>query len=371
MSRPPTETAAPAARALTAVLFCIVLLAAGSHVAAIGASAASPSRPPGADAGIETTQPAGNAPADILDPELFVGPPVPPWLFGPPAPGIEALAEGGLYVATGYGGNVVARVTPEGVLVAGELTSAADTIAAWVESVTDRPVRYVLRTHRHGNDPATLPSPWRNATLVAPEQPEIVAPEQPARSPAGADAQAPPESPDLAFTQGLSLFLGEAEVRLHYFAPAHTGNDAVVLFPDLGVLFAGDLVVRGLPFIDYAAGGSSRGWVETLDGILALDFDTVVPGAGPMLTKRDVQVFRDRLVTLRMRAMQLLYRDVPREEALLFLTTTDLDWPLAPNGPFAAQSFASLYDELAIEREEARYSAAAEADEAPEETERP
>ena len=90
-----------------------------------------------------------------------------------------------------------------------------------------------------------------------------------------------------------------------------------------------------------------------------------------MLTKRDVQVFRDRFVTLRMRAMQLLYRDVPREEALLFLTTTDLDWPLAPTGPFAAQSFASLYDELAIEREEARASAAAESDEAPEETERP
>ena len=395
MSRPPTETAAPAGRP-TATVLCIVLLAAGSHVAAIGTSTASPLRPPaaavhpvegqtaatvpagqtapsppaGADARPETTQPAGNAPADILDPALFVGPPVPPWLFGPPAPGIEALAEG-LYVATGYGGNVVARVTPEGVLIAGELTSAADTIAAWVESVTDRPVRYVLRTHRHGNDPATLPLPWRNATLVAPEQPEIVAPEQPARSPAGADAQAPPESPDLAFTQGLSLFLGEAEVRLHYFAPAHTGNDAVVLFPDLGVLFAGDLVVRGLPFIDYAAGGSSRGWVETLDGILALDFDTVVPGAGPMLTKRDVQVFRDRFVTLRMRAMQLLYRDVPREEALLFLTTTDLDWPLAPTGPFAAQSFASLYDELAIEREEARASAAAESDEAPEETERP
>ena len=113
------------------------------------------------------------------------------------------------------------------------------------------------------------------------------------------------------------------------------------------MLYAGDLVVEGMPFIDYAAGGSSRGWVESLDGILALDFEALIPGTGPILTRRDVQVFRDRFATLRMRVMQLLYRDVPRAEALSLLQTTDLGWPLAPGGPFATGSFAALYDELA------------------------
>ena len=325
-------------------MLCILLLAAGTQVAA------TQDRP---------TPPAA-LPASAADPALFVGPPELPWLVGPPAPGIEELAEG-LYVVTGYGGNVVARVTPEGVVVAGKLTPSAEMIARWVANVTDQPVRYVLRTHRHGDESADLPAPWRNARLVAPEQPATSAP--------GTGDPTPPERPDLSFTRGLSLFLGEAEVRLHHFAPAHTGNDAAVLFPDLGVLYAGDLVVRGLPFIDYATGGSSRGWVETLDGILALEFDTVVPGAGPALTKRDVQVFRDRFVTLRMRAMQLLYRNVAQAEALPLLQTADLDWPLAPGGPFAARSFAALYDELAIERVEARE--AAEADAVPAETERP
>ena len=198
-----------------------------------------------------------------------------------------------------------------------------------------------------------------------------MAPERPATGVAGPGASTPPVRPDLSFTRGLSLFLGEAEVRLHHFAPAHTGNDAAVLFPDLGVLYAGELVIRGMPFIDYAAGGSSRGWVETLNGILALEFDTVVPGAGPALTKRDVQIFRDRFVTLRMRTMQLLYRDVAREDALPLLQTTDLDWPRAAGGPFAARSFAALYDELAREREEARAAAAIEPEEVSEETARP
>ena len=318
------------------------------------------------------------------EPPWLVGPPEPPWLVGPPEPGIAALAEG-LYVATGFGGNVVARVTPEGVVVAGELTANSGAIAAWIASVTDQPIRYVLRTQRHGRESADLPAAWRNATLVAPERraesdpPAGSGTAQPTAAPIapGPGRPPPPGSrnpsapPDLAFTRGLSLFLGEAEVRIHHFAPAHTGHDAVVLFPDLGVLYAGDLVVRGMPFIDYAAGGSSRGWVDALDGILALDFETVVPGAGPVLTKREAQAFRDRFVTFRMRVMQLLYRDVAPENALPLLQTTDLDWPLPPGGPFAAQSFARLYAELALERVEARKAAAAESDAADEDTERP
>lgn len=347
----------------------IASLVAGAAVAS--AAARRPQQPlpeppvaapaPGAqsDTGAQT---GATGTADAPGPELFVGPPEPPWLYGPPAPGIEELAEN-LYVVTGYGGNVVARVTADGVVVAGEPSAAAETIAARVASVTDEPVRYLVRTHRRNDEPPALPSPWENARLVAPERP--------ATGVAGAGARTPPVRPDLSFTRGLSLFVGEAEIRLHHFAPAHTGSDAVVLFPDLGVLYAGELVVRGMPFIDYAAGGSSRGWVETLNGILALEFDTVVPGAGPPLSKRDVQIFRDRFVTLRMRTMQLLYRGVARNDALPLLQTADLDWPRATGGPFDARSFAALYDELAVEREEARAAAALESEADSEGAERP
>lgn len=353
--RPAGRFRTPAANRLAHAV-CIALLAAGMDIplraqppaTTAGAQAPSPRPTDGVDAPDGAAQPAGVDAVGAVPSAPFVGPPEPPWLFGPPAPGIEALAED-LYVVTGYGGNVVARVTPEGVVVAGELTAAADTIAATIAGVTDQPVRYLLRTHRHDGEPAALPAPWRDARRVAPEQPE--------RLPHGAGARSPQEATDLTFTRGLSLFLGGAEVRLHHFAPAHTGSDTAVLFPDPGVLYAGDLVVRGMPFIDYAAGGSSRGWVETLDGILALEFETAVPGTGPALTKRDVQVFRDRFVTLRMRMLQLLYRGVAREDALPLLETSDLDWPLVAGRPFAERSLAALYDELVVEREEARAAA--------------
>ena len=361
MSRPRSEhrtRSAGGLRARAARGVCIALLAAGADVSlgaqppATTAGAQPPATRPadGVAAPDAAAQPAGvdtaaAVDAAAVDAAPFVGPPEPPWLYGPPAPGIEELADG-LYVVTGYGGNVVARVTPEGVVVAGELTAAADTIAATIAGITDQPVRYVLRTHAHAGEPTALPAPWRDARRVAPGQPVPLPP--------GAGARNQPEAADLSFTRGLSLFVGGAEVRLHHFAPAHTGSDTAVLFPDRGVLYAGDLVVRGMPFIDYAAGGGSRGWVETLDGILALEFETAVPGTGPALTKRDVQVFRDRFVTLRMRTMQLLYRGVAREHALPLLETSDLDWPFVAGRPFAERSFAALYDELAVEREEAR-----------------
>ena len=373
MSRPRTEHCSHAggrfrARAAKRLVCAvgIAALVAGTTTAAVGAPRPQQSRPAlppvgapaaGAQAGIGAPTGATDAPG----PEPFVGPPEPPWLYGPPAPGIEELAED-LYVVTGYGGNVVARVTPEGVVIAGDPAAAAETIAAWVERVTDEPIRYVVRTHRR-NEPPGLPTPWENARLVAPERPAIGV--------AGADARTLPIRPDLSFTRGLSLFLGDAEIQLHHFAPAHTDSDAAVLFPETSVLYAGELVVRGMPFIDYAAGGSSRGWIETLNGILALEFDTVVPGAGPALTKRDVQDFRDRFVTLRMRTMQLVYRDVGREDALPLLQTTDLGWPRAAGGPFAAGSFAALYDEMASERAEARAAAVLESEADSEDTERP
>ena len=359
-----------------AFAFGIAVAAAAAGVPALAADQAQPPQPsaaasepstaqtpagsPGAPApsaaaesGAEPDSPAGTTVTDAVAPPLFVGPPEPPWRVGPAAPGIEELVEG-LYVVSGSDGNRVVRVTSEGVVVAGESTAAIETVAALVDGVTEQPVRYFLETQWHGNQ-RVLPASWQSARLVALEQAEPL--------PAGAVIQNPRMPPDLAFSRGLSFFLGEAEVQLRHFAPAHTATDAVVLFPDLGVLYAGDLVRPGLPFIDYASGGSSRGWVETLDGILALDFRTVIPGVGPALTKPDVQTFRDRLVTLRMRAMQLLYRNVAPRDALPLLQTTDLDWPLTPEGPFATRSFATFYDELAVERRQAREAAAAETDE--------
>src|SRR5690606_34246817 len=74
-------------------------------------------------------------------------------------------------------------------------------------------------------------------------------------------------------------------------------GDVVVLFPDHRLLAAGDLftVGTGLPqLVDYRGGGSAREWTRTLEKVLELDFDKVVPGHGAVADKRTLAEYRDR-----------------------------------------------------------------------------
>jgi cyclase len=57
-----------------------------------------------------------------------------------------------LYVIIGDGGNVAVMPTSEGVLVVDDkFARDAPEIMAKVKSVSDKPVRYVLNTHQHGD----------------------------------------------------------------------------------------------------------------------------------------------------------------------------------------------------------------------------
>lgn len=247
-----------------------------------------------------------------------------------------------LYVVTGSGGNVAVRVTSEGVvLVDNKSAQNQGALLGCVARVTDRPVRYVIGTHHHDDHMGG------NKPLADSARVRVLAHKN---MRANMMAEKQPAPPAVVFTKKTSLFLGNATIEVHHFGNGHTNGDAVVLFPELDVLHAGDLFVDGLPFIDYANGGNSADWVDTLGGILSLDFETVIPGHGPLMTKRDVQAFRDRFVTLRTRMTQLIYRGVTKEQARAQLETTDLQWTLAPNSLFVRQSFADFYDELLGER---------------------
>ena len=73
----------------------------------------------------------------------------------------------------------------------------------------------------------------------------------------------------------------------------HTGGDLVVLFVEDRVLVAGDLFFNGsYPSIDLEAGGSVREWGPTLDGVLGLDFDAVIPGHGPVTDRAGLVGFQ-------------------------------------------------------------------------------
>lgn len=66
-----------------------------------------------------------------------------------------------------------------------------------------------------------------------------------------------------------------------------------MLFNDEGVVHTGDLFFNKLfPKIDLDAGGSVYAWVESLDKVLALSFDRVIPGHGPVTDRAGLNQFQ-------------------------------------------------------------------------------
>ena len=259
-----------------------------------------------------------------------------------PVPGKDHL-----YVIPGLdgattGGNVAVRVTNDGViLVDNKFPHSFERITKQVRTVTSQPVRYVLDTHHHNDHSGSNADFMRAAEVIAHRN---------ARANIVRNNQ--PGAPRLVFGDQTAVFLGGVEVRAHHFGRGHTNGDAVIFFPDLRTVHTGDLVVWGervdgstlTPFMDYRNGGSGIEWTATLDNLIELDFDTVIPGHGPILTKNDVRTFRDKLQTLRARMTDLIAAGGRKDDVSTQIKTDDLNWP------FSSGALEAFYDEVSTNR---------------------
>ena len=246
----------------------------------------------------------------------------------------------GLYMVTGSGGNVGVRVTGDGVvLVDNKFERNHDAIMGHVQSVTDQPITYVMGTHHHGDHMGGNPAFSTHAQIIGHQNNRD--------NMIKGDAPSPPT---IVFADETSIFVGEAEVRAYHFGQGHTNGDAIIYFPDLGTIHGGDLLHGTAPFIDYANGGSSKAWITTLEGALELEWDTAIPGHGDLMTRADVEAFRDQMVSVRARMTELIGDGVTKEQAADRIQTSELSWTMAADGLFMRRSVPGFYDEIAAEQ---------------------
>lgn len=251
---------------------------------------------------------------------------------------IEPVADG-LYVIYGSGGNVGVRVTDEGVILSDDkYPQNFEEIQSLVATVSDLPVRYVINTHHHGDHAGG------NVGYI--EIAEIIAHRNARANMIRNEQDAPPR---LVYDTETSVFLGGAEVRVHYLGRGHTNGDSIVHYPDLGVIHGGDLLHTTAPFIDYGNGGSSRGWVGTMNGALALDWHTAIPGHGMLMNRRDVVGFRNQMELVRVRMAMLIRDGLERDDAVNAIRDPSLSWTQAEQGLFMQRSIPGFYDEIAAE----------------------
>ena len=174
---------------------------------------------------------------------------------------------------------------------------AADVLAA-IKKTTNKPIKYVLDTHHHGDHA------YGN-TVWAKEGAQIVAHKNAARllmttgpkawEDAAKDRKDLQENKlkqaDITFDDKHVIDDGTQRVEFHHFGHSHTSGDACAYLPKHKILCTGDACVNGA--FNYMGHANSASWVKCLDAMAKLDIDLICPGHGKV-TRKDLLATQKR-----------------------------------------------------------------------------
>jgi cyclase len=214
---------------------------------------------------------------------------------------------GNIYMLEGEGGNIAASVGEDGiVIVDDQFAPLADKIQAVLKNlkITDKPVRFVINTHYHG-DHTGGNEPFANSgsTVIAQDNVRKRMATDGSGGNGGSlkyDYKASPKAalPVITFDHDVTVHLNGEDIRALHFPAGHTDGDAIIFFPKNNVVHMGDDFVRyGFPFIDVTSGGSVQGMIAAMEKASAqLPPDVkVIPGHGALSNLDDVRAYTKML----------------------------------------------------------------------------
>lgn len=271
----------------------------------------------------------------------------------------------------------------------------------WIEAMADKPVRYLILTHWHGDhtqlaglfvqrfpDLEIIAHPTLVEDLPGRMEPALAEEvdglataleEAEQRHRSGLNEQgeslAPDASEELAAAIGrarerlrvlagigtgigtgivrptllvpdeLVLQRGERQIRILHL-PGHTEGDLVVFLPREKVVITADL----LDAIPFAGHGDLTRWIASLDALERLEFNIVIPGHGePLHGKKHLQVVRDFLRSIRDEVNRLTAEGLALEETKGQVDVERFRAPLAGEEDLPNRAFDHFRD-AAIER---------------------
>src|SRR5712664_3334954 len=214
---------------------------------------------------------------------------------------------GNIYMLEGEGGNIAASVGEDGiVIVDDQYAPLAEKIQAALKElkITNKPVRFVINTHYHGDHTGgNAPFSTAGSTVIAQDN---VRKRLESGGTAGNGGSLHMENkpaekaalPIITFEHDVTVHLNGEDIRALHFPAGHTDGDSIIFFPKNNVVHMGDDFVRyGFPFIDVASGGSVQGMIAAMEKATAqLPPDVkVIPGHGALSNLDDVREFTKML----------------------------------------------------------------------------
>ena len=170
----------------------------------------------------------------------------------------------------------------------------AQQLIAHIRSVTDLPIKYVVLSHYHAVrvlGASAFIAAGATEILASQATRELIVERGAAdmkseieRFPrlfAGAESIPGLTWPTMVFDRELTLYLGTLEVKLMHLGAGHTRGDTIAWIPSQRICFSGDLVEYNAGV--YTGDAHLQDWPATLDRLVALQPEKLVPGRGPAL----------------------------------------------------------------------------------------
>lgn len=221
----------------------------------------------------------------------------------------DKLADG-VYMLTGSGGNIGLGVGDDAVFVIDDqYAPLTPKILAAIAKLTDKPVKFVLNTHWHGDHTGGNENLGKTgAVIVAHDNVrKRMSTDQFIAAFNMKSAAAPKVAlPVITFADAVTLHLNGDDIYVFHVANAHTDGDAIIRFQKSNVVHMGDTFFNGMyPFIDTDTGGSIDGMIAAVDRVLPTidDKTKVIPGHGPIADRAALAAYGVMLKTVRDRVL--------------------------------------------------------------------
>jgi glyoxylase-like metal-dependent hydrolase (beta-lactamase superfamily II) len=228
----------------------------------------------------------------------------------------------GIYMLKGEGGNIGLTVGVDGAaIIDTQFDRMVPKIRAAVALLAERPVKFVVNTHLHGDHTGGNDALGRSgAVIIAHDnvRKRLGSPQVNPSTNEAIAARAREALPVITFADAATLHFNDDELEFTHLPNGHTETDIIVRFRKANVVHMGDAFTAGFPFIDANSGGTLDGLIRGHELVLAMvdDSTKIIRGHGPLGSKAELQAYHDMLAAVRDRVAKLVKAGKTQEQVL-------------------------------------------------------
>jgi len=258
-----------------------------------------------------------------------------------------------IYALFGSGGNIGLAVGQDyAYLIDDQFAPLSDKIIAAVRTITDKPIRFLVNTHWHGDHVGGNANFAKRGTIIIAH--EAVRERMNTVQERGGGRMTQPSPyealPEITYSDQLSIHLDSTRtMHVMHVNPSHTDGDSYVYFPESNVIHMGDNFSNGgYPYIDLKSGGDIDGLIKNHNMVLFLldDETKIIPGHGPVTNRARLMAYRDMIATIRSRVQKAKSSGKSLDETLAMGLTSEWDAEFGQGFQDPTEIVTSIYKSL-------------------------